>query len=174
MANKKRKEKMYERELGTFDLRKKDILALEDIISKHMVRHDDIRKKQFIASRAREHDVIDKSTYSDRYIELNTSWFGGRHISFNWIGIEIQYGVTYPWNFDSISDVQDVINIRYLRIVGMPGVFLTFSPLQTKLIVRRQDAGVEENKSMDRAITRIEAYLNKHKSNYVFNKIFVK
>ncbi len=87
------------------------------------------------------------------------------------IGMELQTGVTYDMNFDSITDVPKDLKIRYIRIVGMPGLYITVSPLHTKLTARRQDAGTGERASMDLAIRRIESYLTKRKIRSLFNAL---
>ena len=169
--NRKRKVNTLFLELGRHKLSRKDILALEDIVCTHMEEVNKIRHKQRIRAHTKTDDVREYRLI-DTYIEVSSSWLGGRGIELFKDGYAIKIGVEYEANYDSIKNLPLDIPIRYLKISGKPGLYLSFSPLHTKLTAKRAEAGNEERKSMDTAVRQIESYFA-HRASHrkIFNKI---
>lgn len=161
MTNKKRTVNMFRKNLGTFRLTRADILALESIIKRHMDMRDEILRKQFKISGNGKPSDIDKATFSDTYIEVSKKIFGGRGVTMGRYSFEYRKGVHYEATLDSAADLPVGTKVRYMKISGKPGVYLKFSPFTTELIVRRQDAGSDERRSMDLASRRIQTRLSR-------------
>lgn len=173
MANKKRNRKHYSKNLGIFYITRKDILALEDIIRKHMKSYDEKRRRFYaLSSKKTDKKDVGSSSFSDTYIEYTNSLFGGRGVHVGWNEVSITQGVVYNRNADSISDIPKGKVIRYLRINGKPGISLEFTPRKTILNTHLGLAKGLELNSMNLAIERIEKRLAKRKRQRgLFNKI---
>lgn len=157
--NKKRKVNVRFENLGTYRLTRKDILAFEDIIRKHMITFNKIRQDHYIKS-GNDIERVRNADYYDTYTEVSPYWLGGRGVEFD-DGIRINIGPQYIDTFDSIKEVPIHMPVRYMKISGKPGIFLTFSPLKTILTTRRAEAGILERSSMDLAARRIKSRIQK-------------
>ncbi len=167
--NKKRKVKTEVIKLGRRIIRRSDILAIEDIIRKHMERVNEIRINHYKASgtyvKTREGVRL-----VDTYVEISSWPHGGRGLELYRDGFGLNIGVQYQSQYDSMTNIPVGLPVWYLKVSGKPGLYLNISPFSTRLIAKRAEAGAEERLSMDRAIRRIKKrYANKRRS--LFNAI---
>jgi|GEM_PF-5476044 len=175
MTNSKRTRTNHIEYIGVFEVTRKDILAIEDIIKKHLKVFDKVRFNSYVTSTGKraKKDIVE-SSFSDPHIEFNPSIFGGRGFSIGWGEMEIRKGADYPYSVDSISHVPFGVYLPYLKISGQPAIYVEFTPMRTRITAQRGYAKGVELESMDQAVERIKKRLStKRKKGIQLNKIIL-
>lgn len=164
MANKKHAKQYFKKELGVFDLKRKDILALEDIITKHMTNVGVERAKRLSSNK-------DPGSFWDYYVTVDGLFGLGIYLSRNSKGWRIFRAPFYE--VDGIDDLpKEITRVHYLKLKGFPGIELEFTPRHTRLGAQTNYAVGPELKSMNQCIARLETYLSKRgKRGALFNQI---
>lgn len=175
MTNVKRTRTNQIEYIGVFEVTRKDILAIEDIVKKHLKIVDKVRFNAYIASMGENaKEYITESSFSNPHVEFNPSIFGGRGISLGWNYLEIRKGAQFDYSVDSISDIPHGVYLPYLKIYGRPAMTVEFTPTRTRITAQRGYAKGAELESLDQAVERIKKRLTtKRKKGIQLNKIIL-
>jgi hypothetical protein len=167
MANKKRRNKPYRKNLGRYHFSRKDILIIEKIIKKYASAYDNKNLKQMPESNKK------------RQIKARTRRFADVHVEFgNWLTALQGSGIlpsTHPYQADSIKFLpQEVGYVRFFKVVCKPGIYVEISPRKTAISAQRHYATGAELQAMNSTIVELIEFISSRQKAQFFSSVKIR